>query len=154
MSRGFSLAVVEGGLGRDPEIKATPNGTRVANFSLGYDRGFKDNVRTCWINVVAFKEQADLVEKYLKKGKQVRVTGEIDVRSWDDKETGKKRYVTEIVANKIDFVDSGERSGGETQRATRQERAVPAPRQQAVPQTRAATGPDSNEFTDDSDLPF
>ena len=150
MSKGFSFAIVEGGLGRDPESKALPSGVKVVNFSLGYERGFKDSVRTCWINCVAFKDQAEFAEKYLKKGKNVRVVGEIDVRSWDDKQTGQKRYATELVVDKIQFADS---PGGKTNDAPRQERQAPAPRQQAAPTPRAAAT--DNPFHDDDDsIPF
>ena len=147
VSKGFSFALIEGGLGRDPEIKSTPNGTKVANLSVGYERGFGDKTHTCWISVVAFKEQAEFAEKWLKKGKTVRVTGEIDVRSWDDKETGKKRYVTEIVADKISFVDSSSKS--DSTPATRQERATPSPRQQVNPEPRAAAPVDNDPFGDE-----
>jgi len=150
VSRGFSFAIVEGGLGRDPEIKSTPGGVKVANFSLGYERGFGDKVRTAWLGVVAFKEQADFVEKYLKKGKTVRVVGEIDVRSWDDKETGKKRYVTELIADKIQFADSGPAKSED--RPTRQERAVPAPRTQVAPPARTIAPANDNPF--DEELGF
>jgi single-strand DNA-binding protein len=153
LSKGFSYAIVEGGLSRDPESKALPSGVKIVNFSLGYERGFKDSVRTCWINCVAFKDQAEFAEKYLKKGKNVRVVGEIDVRSWDDKQTGSKRYATEIIVDKIQFVDSPGGKTSDTPHATRQERAVPAPRQQVAPTPRATTN--DNPFDDDDDpIPF
>jgi single-strand DNA-binding protein len=121
------------------------------NFSLGFERGFGDKVHTCWINCVAFKDQAEFAERFLKKGKKVRVAGEIEVRSWDDKETGKKRYATEVMVDKIQFVDS---PGGKTNDAPRPERQAPAPRQQAAPTPRAAAT--DNPFDDDdaSDIPF
>ena len=151
MSKGFSYAIVEGGLGRDPEGKALPSGAKVVNFSLGFERGFGDRVHTCWINCVAFKDQAEFAEKYLKKGKMVRVAGEIEVRSWDDQKSGQKRYATEIIVDKIQFVDSG---GSKSEdRPTRQERATPQPRQQSAPAPRATTT--DNPFDDDSqDIPF
>jgi len=154
LSKGFSFAIVEGGLSRDPESRALPSGAKVTNFSLGFERGFGDKVHTCWINVVAFKEQAEFTEKYLKKGKNVRVSGEIDVRSWDDKQTGQKRYSTEIIADKIQFVDSPGGKTSDAPHATRQERAVPAPRQQAASAPRAATN--DNPFDDDDPdaIPF
>ena len=149
MSKGFAHVIVEGGLGRDPESKATPSGAKVVNFSLGYERGFKDSVRTCWVNIVAFKDVAEFASQYLKKGKTVRVVGELDVRSWDDKETGKKRYVTEVVADKIQFVDSGSKS--ESAPATRAPAAPPV-RQQATPAPRAQAT--ENPFEDDDSIPF
>jgi single-strand DNA-binding protein len=151
MAKGFTFVIAEGTLGQDPTSKSTPNGTKVVNFSIASERGYGDKLRTCWHNVVCFKEQADFAERYLKKGKAVRVVGELDVRSWPDKETGKTRYATEIVADKIQFVDSG--SGGSksgTAPATRQASAPPT-RQQAAPQTRAEADP----FADNSDdIPF
>lgn len=152
MSKGFSYAIVEGGLGRDPESKALPSGVKVVNFSLGFERGFGDKVHTCWINCVAFKDQAEFAERFLKKGKKVRVTGEIEVRSWDDKETGKKRYATEVMVDKIQFVDSITQEGDQP-RPTRQERQAPPPRQQAAPTPRAAAT--DNPFDDDEGaIPF
>ena len=150
VSKGFSFAIIEGRLGRDPEVKATPNGTKVATFSLGYDRGFGEKTHTCWMNVVSFKDQAEIVEKYLKQGKPVRVSGELEVRSWDDKDTGKKRYATEVIADKIQFVDGG--SGSSSAPATRQERATPPVRTQVAPQPRVAAPADDNPF--DDDIPF
>ena len=148
MAKGYTLVVVEGGLGQDPTLKSTPNGTKVATFGLGFERGFGDKAHTCWIDVVCFKDQAEFAEKYLKKGKSVRVIGELDVRSWDDKDTGKKRYKTEVVADKIQFVDSG--SGGSKSAAPARQAAAPPTRQQVAPQTRAEADP----FADDSGDPF
>jgi single-strand DNA-binding protein len=148
----FAYVQVGGSLGKDPEQKSTSSGTKVVNFSVAVEQGFGENKSTGWHNIVCFKDVAEFAAKHLKKGTAVRILGSLQVRSWDDKETGKKRYVTEVVAHKIDF-GSGDGFGGETQRATRQERAVPAPRQQAVPQTRAAA-PVADEFIGDDDIPF
>jgi single-strand DNA-binding protein len=151
LSKGFSFAIVEGGLGRDPESKALPSGVKVVNFSLGFERGFGDKVHTCWINCVAFKDQAEFAEKYLKKGKSVRVVGEIEVRSWDDKQTGQKRYVTEVIVDKIQFADS---PGGKTSDTPRQERQAPTPRQQAAPTPRATTTDNPFDDDDPDSIPF
>lgn len=149
MAKGYTLVVVEGGLARDPELKATPNGTQIATFGLGYERGYGEKARTCWLDVVCFGDQASFTEKYLKKGKSVRVIGELDVRSWPDKDTGKTRYKTEVIADKIQFVDSG--SGGtKSGAAPTRQAAAPPTRQQAAPQTRAETDP----FADDDSIPF
>jgi single-strand DNA-binding protein len=151
MAKGYTLVVVEGSLGRDPEAKSTPNGTKVATFSLGFERGFGEKAHTCWIDCVCFKDQAEFAEKWLKKGKSVRVVGELDVRSWDDKQTGAKRYKTEVVADKIQFVDSStSASGGSKSTAPARQAAAPPTRQQVAPQTRAEADP----FADDSDDPF
>ena len=88
MSKGFSAAQVRGVLGRDPDIRATPSGAKVANFSLAVERGFGDKAVTDWRSIVAWGSLADFVEKYLKKGKAIYVSGELQDRSWDDKQTG------------------------------------------------------------------
>jgi single-strand DNA-binding protein len=148
MAKGFSAAQIKGTLGRDPEVKSTPNGTRVANFSVAVERGYGEKVSTDWHNVVAWKDLADFCEKYLKKGKSVYVTGELQVRSWDDKTSGQKRYITEIKADRIEFADSGEsKPGGQQRQSTAQ------PRQQAAPQARATSQAD-DAFDDGSEIPF
>ena len=149
MAKGYTLVVVEGGLARDPEVKFTPNGAKVATFGIGFERGYGDKARTCWIDCVCFREQAEFAEKWLKKGKSVRVVGELDVRSWDDKQTGAKRYKTEIVADKIQFVDSGSSDKKSGSAPARQAAAQPT-RQQAPPQTRAEADP----FAGDDSIPF
>ena len=149
MSKGFSFAQVGGTLGRDPESRSTSGGVKVVNFSVAVEKGFGDRASTSWFNIIAFDKNAEFAEKYLKKGKPVVISGDLQVRSWDDKQTGQKRTATEIVAYKIDCADSGTRSGGDnTSRTTTQ-----APRQQAAPQARA-TAPAEDAFTSDDDIPF
>lgn len=149
MSRGFSFAQIGGVLGKDPESRSTSGGTKVVSFSVAVEKGFGEKASTSWFNVISFDKNADFAEKYLKKGKAVTVSGDLQIRSWDDKTSGQKRYVTEILAHKIDFADGGSGSGGQ-----KQERSAPAPqtRQQAAPQTRAAAT--ENPFDDSEDLPF
>ena len=149
MAKGFSFAQVGGTLGRDPESRSTSGGVKVVNFSVAVEKGFGDRASTSWFNIIAFDKNAEFAEKYLKKGKPVVISGDLQVRSWDDKQTGQKRTATEIVAYKIDFADSGTRSGGDnTSRTTTQ-----APRQQAAPQARA-TAPAEDAFISDDDIPF
>jgi single-strand DNA-binding protein len=135
MSTGFSYAQVGGFLARDPEIRSTPSGVKVVNFGVGVGKGFGDKSSTSWFNVVCFKDIADFAEKYLKKGKSVLVSGDLQVRSWDDKTTGQKRTTTEIVAYKIDFMDTGGSKSESTPRSAspqaRRETQAPAPRASA-----------------------
>ena len=147
MSASFSYAQIGGNLGKDPESRALPTGAKIVSFSVAVEKGWGDKKSTSWINVVSFDKAAEFAEKYLKKGKAVRVSGELQTRSWDDKQTGQKRYSTEVIAYKIDFADTG--GGGDKAQATRQERATPAPRQQAAPEPRAATSDIPNEFDPD-----
>lgn len=151
MSKGFSAVQIKGTLGRDPELKATPNGTRLANFSVAVERGFGDKTQTDWHNVVVWREDLlNFVEKYLKKGKTVYVVGELQNRSWEDKQSGAKRTVTEIKADRIEFADSGESKSGSS---GQQRSSTTQHRQQATPQART-TAPVEEPFDDGSDIPF
>ncbi len=148
MAKGFSFAQIGGVLGREPESRSTPKGVKVTNFSVAVEKWSKDGPVTNWFNVVAFDKNAEFAEKSLKKGSSVVVAGDLQIKNWEDK-NGQKRTTTEILAHKIDFADSGSSSGGQ-----KQERSAPAPqtRQQAAPQTRAATT--ENPFEDDDSMPF
>ena len=104
MARGVNKVILVGNVGKDPEIRATQGGMSVASFSLattdrtkGQDGQWTD--RTEWHNLVAFQRTAEIVRDYVKKGSQVYVEGKIQTRSWDDKESGQKKYRTEIIIN-------------------------------------------------------
>jgi single-strand DNA-binding protein len=148
---GYINVTVVGSLGRDPEIRSTTSGKKIASFSVAVDQGYGENKKTEWVNVIAWEKLADLAEKYLKKGKQIALSGSLQTSSWEDKKTGDKKYKTEVVARDITFMDS---PGGKTNDAPRPERQAPAPRQQAAPTPRAAAT--DNPFDDDdaSDIPF
>lgn len=98
-----------GRLGHDPELRQTQAGTSVASFSLAVDRDFKDKATgeriTDWVDVVAWRQTADFVAKYFRKGSMAVVEGRIQVRNWVDKD-GNKRRTTEVVADSIYFGDS------------------------------------------------
>jgi single-strand DNA-binding protein len=101
-----------GNLTRDPELKALPSGSQVVNFSLATDRVFKDKngqkqEATEFHNVVAFGRTAEVIAQYCKKGRPLYIEGRIQTRSWDDKETGKKNYRTEIIADTFQFGADG-----------------------------------------------
>jgi single-strand DNA-binding protein len=102
----FAFVQLGGALGKDPEVRSTGGGKKVVSFSLAVNKGFGDNRKTHWFNVSSYGKTAEFAEKYLTKGKGVVVSGELDVRSWEDRETGQKRTVTEIVASNILFADS------------------------------------------------
>src|SRR3989339_576978 len=90
-----------GRLGRDPELKSLPNGTPVVTFTMATTRNWKDESgqkkeQTEWHNLVCFGKRADVIAKYVKKGDSFYVTGRLQTRSWEDKETQKKMYRTEI----------------------------------------------------------
>ena len=101
MSKGINKAFLLGHVGKDPEIRSTNGGTIVANFSLATADRQKDSQgnwqdRTEWHNLVAFNRTAEIVRDYVRKGSQLLVEGKIQTRSWDDKDSGEKKYRTEI----------------------------------------------------------
>jgi len=115
MPKSVNKVILIGNLGKDPEIKYTSTGTQVAKFSIATNEGYKDKSgqwqeRTEWHNIVAWQRLAEIVGEYVKKGSKIYVEGRLQTSSWDDKETGQKKYKTEIVAN--DLVLLGGRGEG------------------------------------------
>jgi single-strand DNA-binding protein len=105
--------ILVGNLGKDPEVRFTPSGRAVAKFSLATTDSWVDQEsgrqeRTEWHNVVVWGKQAESCGQYLAKGRQVYIEGSIRSRSYDDKE-GNKRYITEVVAQRVQFLGG---SGG------------------------------------------
>ncbi len=112
----LNKVLLYGNLTRDPELKALPGGSQVVNFSLATDRVFKDKngqkqEATEFHNVVAFGRTAEVIAQYCKKGRPLYIEGRLQTRSWDDKETGKKNYRTEIIAESFQFGADGGRGG-------------------------------------------
>lgn len=94
-----------GNVGNEPEIVNLESGKKIAKFSIATNESYKDAngekvTDTQWHNAVAWGKTADLIEKYVGKGKEVGIEGKLTTRSWDDKE-GNKRYTTEVVVNEI-----------------------------------------------------
>jgi len=120
MAKGVNKVFLLGNVGKDPEIRSTPSGTTVATFSLATADRRKDAQgnwadSTEWHNLVAFQRTAEIVRDYVKKGTQIFVEGKIQTRSWDDKESGQKKYRTEILVNELSLLGkpgSGEGGGG------------------------------------------
>lgn len=110
--------ILVGRLGKDPEIKSTPSGQTVAKFTIATDERYTDRAgekqeRTEWHNIVAWGKLAEICGQYLRKGKLVYIDGQIRTDSWDDKESGQKRYRTEIIANQMQMLDRrGDEGGG------------------------------------------
>ena len=122
MAKSVNKVILIGNLGKDPEIKYTSSGMAVAKFSLATNERYKDKDgqwqdRTEWHNIVAWQRLAEIVGEYVKKGSKLYLEGRIQTSSWDDKETGQKKYRTEIIAN--DLVLLSGRGEGETEGASR-----------------------------------
>lgn len=100
----FNRVTLGGRLTADVEIKQTPNGVPVASFSIAINRK-RDKEKTDFINCVAWRNTAEFIAKYFRKGSSIMVEGEIQTRSWDDP-NGQKRYATEVIVSDAYFVDS------------------------------------------------
>ena len=110
-----------GNLTRDPELKYTPSGVAVANFSVGMNEKWKDNdgnaqEKTEWVNIVAWRKTAEIIGEYVKKGGKIYVEGKLQTRSYD--KDGVKRYVTEVVADNILLLDSKQKTTQEDTQST------------------------------------
>lgn len=115
----YNKVIILGRLGADPDVKMIPSGSQVATVSIATTRSWvkdgKKEEKTEWHRCVFWNKLAELVGKYVKKGDELLVEGELQTRDYED-QSGTKRYVTEVVANNISFV-SGKKQGGDSQGA-------------------------------------
>lgn len=135
---GVNKVILVGRLGADPEIRYTPSGAAVANFTLATSENWKDKdgqkqEKTEWHKIVVFSKLAEICGEYLNKGKQIYIEGRIQTRSWEDRD-GNKKYTTEIVANQMQMLGS------------------PGQKQQSAPSSAPRAG--ENEPPELDDIPF
>jgi single-strand DNA-binding protein len=120
-----------GNLGKDPEVRFTPTGRAVARFSLATSEVWNDaegqrQERTEWHNIVVWGKQAETCGQYLAKGRQVYIEGSIRSRQYDDKD-GNRRYITEVNAQRVQFLGGGGGRGAEARGGGASEDAAPGP---------------------------
>lgn len=168
MGKSLNRVQLIGNLGADPEVRTTPNGSRVAQFSLATSRqwnaeGGQKQEKTEWHRVVCWNNArgsgtglADIVERYLKKGGQVYVDGRIEYRSYEDKKDGTTKYVTEIRA--FDVILLGGR-GGEGSGEGGRRAAAPAAAAGKAKEGKEGSGESFDDYPEaldeeDDDLPF
>ena len=136
----INKVILIGNVGQDPQIRYTGdvnNGTKVATFRVATTERYRDRSgnlqeHTEWHSIVVWRNTADVVEKYVKKGTQVYIEGRLRSRSWDD-QNGNKRYVTEIVADTLQLLGrrpEGQQQGGYQQPGVQQGYQQPQPYQQ------------------------
>ncbi|HEV2277631.1 MAG TPA: single-stranded DNA-binding protein [Acidobacteriaceae bacterium] len=151
MSKTVNKVLLLGNVGKDPEIASTNGGTLVAKLSLATSERFKDKQgewqeRTEWHNLVAYARSAEILRDYVRKGSKLYVQGRLTTRSWDDRESGRKMYRTEIVVGDISLISRGDGSGTGKSRA-----------EEHAPQN-PETGGNSNDFDglgiSAQDIPF
>jgi single-strand DNA-binding protein len=143
MAKSVNKVILVGNVGQDPEVKYTASGVPVAKLSLSTNERFKDKNdawqdRTEWHSVVAWQRLAEIVGEYVRKGSKLYIEGKLQTSTWEDKQSGERKYRTEIVAR--DIVLLGSRDSGEEER----------------PET---SGEESNtepavSVVEDSDIPF
>jgi single-strand DNA-binding protein len=147
VAKSVNKVILVGNLGRDPEVKFTPSGVPVAKFSIATNERYKDKGgewqdRTEWHNIVAWQRLAEIAGEYVKKGSKIYIEGRLQTSTWEDKQSGEKRYRTEVVASDLVLL------GGEQADDSRNER--PAHRE---PVPAGASFQHSTEITDE-DIPF
>ena len=118
MAKSVNKVILVGNLGKDPEVKYTPSGVPVAKFSLATNERYKDKGgewqdRTEWHNIVAWQRLAEIVGEYVKKGSKVYIEGRLQTSSWEDKQSGEKKYKTEIIASDLVLLSGRGEGGGE-----------------------------------------
>ena len=122
MSKGsINKVMLIGNLGSDPELRFTPSGVQVANFSLATTESWTDKSgerqeRAEWHRIVLWRRLAEIAGQYLKKGSKIYIEGKLQTRSWED-QNGQKRYTTEVVANSMEMLDGGQATVAEVDMA-------------------------------------
>ena len=128
----LNKVILGGRITADPELKQTPQGVSVTSFSVAVNRRGKEQ-QAEFINCVAWRQTAEIICKFFKKGSSICIVGNIQVRTWNDN-NGNKRYATEVVADEVHFVDSREAQG--------------------APTFTTAQAPQFEEISPEDDLPF
>jgi len=160
MAKSVNKVILLGNVGKDPEIRSTASGTIVATFGLATSERFQDaqgnwQDRTEWHNLVAFKRTAEIIRDYVKKGAKLYVEGSLRTSNWDDKQSGQKRYKTEIIVSDLSLLSGrDEGSGGYNRPASASSSAASFDQR---PAAAASGAPDDfaheTEISDD-DIPF
>ncbi len=145
----MNKVILVGNLTKDPELRTTPSGANVCNFTIAVQRRFanQQGVREAdFINCVAWRQTADFVHRYFNKGKRIGIVGSIQTRTYDAQD-GTKRYVTEVMCDEAEFVESKGQSDGAGQSYSAAPKAAPAPQNDFA-------GQGFTQVEDDDQLPF
>ena len=152
MARGFSKAIITGNLTRDPELRTTPSGATVCSFSVAVNRSFRDSTgeqreTVSFLDCSAWGKAGEIIAQYAKKGTGILVSGRLDQRSWEDKDSGQKRSRVEIIVEDFNFLGGG---GDGSRNNSDGESSYSAP-----PADNAPTAADiSDDPIDLSEIPF
>jgi single-strand DNA-binding protein len=158
MAKSVNKVILLGNVGKDPEIRSTPGGTMVATFGLATSERQKDaqgnwTDRTEWHNLVAFGRTAEIIRDYVKKGSKLYIEGSLRTSNWEDKQSGQKRYKTEVIVNDLSLLSGREEGSGGGRAASSSSSAANFDQRPPA----AADGPDEysqQAEISDADIPF
>lgn len=147
-----------GNLTRDPELRYTPKGTAVADISLAINRVWNNDQgqkqeETTFVDVTLWGRQAELAQQYLSKGRSAYIEGRLQMDTWDDKETGKKRSKLKVIGETLQFMPDGKGSSGGGASASGGQPASRPPQQAARPPQGASAAP-ADDFQEEDEIPF
>jgi len=156
MAKGFNKVILMGNLTRDPETRTTTGGQSVTNFSLAVNRTWKNQSGetqedVSYIDCVAWGKPGEIIAQYLGKGRAVLVSGRLDQRSWDDKESGQKRSKVEVIVEDFNFVGDGQGGGNSSSSGDFSSSNAPAKR---AKKAETSTDDIDDRPIDLSEIPF
>lgn len=116
MAKSVNKVILIGNVGGDPDVKYTPSGTPVAKFSLATNESYKDKSaewqeRVEWHHIIAWQRLAEIVGEFVQKGRKLYIEGRLQTSSWEDRQSGEKKYRTEIVAQTLVLLGNGNGNG-------------------------------------------
>lgn len=149
----FNKVILIGNMTADPELKQTAAGTSVCSFSIAVNRRFakadQGQQNVDFINIVTWRQQAEFVSRYFKKGNPILVCGQLQTRTWNDNQ-GQKRYAIEVVADEVSFVAPASQSGAAQAAAP----STYTPDSYASPAFNSPGNANFEEIPNDESLPF
>ena len=153
----FNKVILIGNMTADPELKQTATGISVCSFSIAVNRRFnkadQGQQNVDFINIVTWRQQAEFVSRYFKKGNPILICGQLQTRSWNDNQ-GQKRYATEVVADEVSFVASAAQSGTPSPMGQIPNGNSYTPDAYGAPTFNSAPSANFEEIPNDGDLPF
>ena len=153
----FNKVILIGNMTADPELKQTTGGVSVCSFSIAVNRRFtkadQGQQTVDFINIVTWRQQAEFVSRYFKKGNPILVCGQLQTRSWNDNQ-GQKRYTTEVVADEVSFVASAAQTAASGAAAQAPAGNAYTPDAYGAPSFNSAPSANFEEIPNDGDLPF
>ena len=149
----FNKVILIGNMTADPELKQTASGLSVCSFTIAINRRFTKGEQgqqsVDFINIVTWRQQAEFVSRYFKKGNPILICGQLQTRSWNDNQ-GQKRYATEVVADEVSFVASA----AQTAQGAAPVGSSYTPEAYGAPAFSSTPGANFEEIPNDGDLPF